>query len=162
MSTSVHQFELPSISGEGEIIKLSDFAGKKILLVNTASECGNTPQYLQLEALHQEFHDKIAIIACPSNDFAQEPESNASILSFCQQNFGVSFPLSARLHVKGERAHPLYQFVAQKALNGQTDSEVKWNFQKYLFDEQGTLIQIFDPQTDPVDDRLLYALGLEF
>lgn len=156
---SIHNFTIKGLKGEE--IKFSDYAGKKILLVNVASECGLTPQYAQLEEMYREFSDKFVIVGCPANNFGkQEPGTDAEIQEFCSLNYGVSFPLSTKISVKGKDQHKLYQFVTQKTQNGVQDSEVSWNFQKYVFDEQGFLTTIFDPQTEPASDEVLATLGV--
>ena len=136
---SIHSLKTTSI--EGKDLNMSDFAGRKILIVNVASACGYTPQYQQLQELHEHFSDKIAVIGFPCNDFGeQESGSEAEIQAFCTVRFGVTFPLSAKIGIK-ENTHPIYQFLTQKALNGVTDSEVRWNFQKYLIDS--VLLKVF-------------------
>lgn len=159
-SETIHQFSIDSINGSQ--IHFSDFAGKQILLVNVASECGLTPQYQQLQDLFEHFRDSVQIIACPSNDFGQQEPGNAQqILQFCELNYGVQFPITSKIIVQGPQMHELYKFVTQKALNGFADSEVSWNFQKYIFDEAGHLRHIFSPQTEPLDDKILDALSIE-
>jgi len=156
---SIHQFQLPGL--KGATLNFADYKGKKILLVNVASECGLTPQYRQLQDLYAEYSDKIVIVGCPANNFgAQEPGDEAQIASFCSLNYGISFPMTAKISVKGEDMHPLYQFVTQKADNGREDSEVKWNFQKYIFDEDGFLLGTVAPMKQPADDEVLNLLGI--
>lgn len=156
---SIHQLTIKGLKGQE--IKFADYAGKKILLVNVASECGLTPQYAQLEEMYREFSDKFVIIGCPANNFGgQEPGTDAEIQKFCTLTYEVSFPLSTKISVKGKDKHPLYQFVTEKAKNGVQDSEVSWNFQKYVFDEQGFLSNVFEPQTEPASEEVLTALGV--
>ncbi|CAA6803204.1 MAG: Glutathione peroxidase family protein [uncultured Aureispira sp.] len=156
---SIHNFTIKGLNGKE--INFSDYSGKKILLVNVASECGLTPQYAQLEEMYREFSDKFVIIACPANNFgAQEPGTDAEIQAFCTLTYKVSFPLSTKISVKGSDKHDLYRFVTEKAQNGVQDSDVSWNFQKYVFDEQGFLSHVFEPQTEPASDEILTALGL--
>lgn len=156
---SIHSFAIKGLKGEE--IKFSDYAGKKILLVNVASECGLTPQYAQLEEMYREFSDKFVIVGCPANNFGkQEPGTDAEIQEFCSSNYGVSFPITTKISVKGTDQHDLYSFVTQKAKNGVQDSEVSWNFQKYVFDEQGFLSHVFEPQTEPASDEILNALDI--
>ncbi|MFN8285403.1 MAG: glutathione peroxidase [Chitinophagales bacterium] len=158
MEHSVYEYKLQSIKG-GEL-DLSQFKGKKILLVNTASECGFTPQYKQLQELHENFADKVAVIGLPCDDFGgQEPGNESQIENFCEVNFGVTFPLTAKVKILGADMHPLYRFLTQKELNGYRDSEVKWNFQKYLIDENGKLIKIFSAPTDPLSDEVLNLIN---
>lgn len=156
---SIHNFTIKGLNGKE--INFSDYSGKKILLVNVASECGLTPQYAQLEEMYREFSDKFVIIACPANNFgAQEPGTDAEIQAFCTLTYNVSFPLSTKISVKGSDKHDLYRFVTEKAQNGVQDSDVSWNFQKYIFDEQGFLSHVFEPQTEPASDEILTALGV--
>lgn len=154
MEHSVYDYKLRTIKGEE--LDLSKFKGKKILLVNTASECGFTPQYKQLQELYENFKDKVVVIGIPCDDFGgQEPGSESQIEQFCEVNFGVTFPLTAKVKILGPEIHPLYQFLTQQTLNGYRDSEVKWNFQKYLIDENGKLIKIFSAPTDPLSEDVL-------
>ena len=141
MSKTIHQFKLKGLNG-GEV-DFADFAGKKILIVNVASECGYTPQYAQLQELAEEMKEDVVVIGCPCNQFGgQEPGSAEQIQQFCQVNFGVTFPLTEKLEVKGANTHPLYQWLTQKSKNGVADSEVSWNFNKYLIGEELSLIHI--------------------
>lgn len=157
---SIHNFKIDSL--KGDTIDFSDYENRKILLVNVASECGLTPQYAQLEELYRAAKDKIVIVGCPANNFgAQEPGTNAQIGEFCSINYAISFPLTTKISVKGEDQHQLYEYVTQKKLNGHQDSVVKWNFQKYVFDEAGMLTHVFEPTTEPKDPRILEALGVE-
>ena len=153
---SIHS--LKTISIEGKDLNMSDFAGRKMLIVNVASACGYTPQYQQLQELHEHFSDKLAVIGFPCNDFgAQESGSEAAIQEFCTVRFGVTFPLSAKIGIK-ENTHPIYQFLTQKTLNGVTDSNVRWNFQKYLLNEKGELMQILPSSVSPLDEAIIDSL----
>ena len=153
---SIHS--LKTISIEGKDLNMSDFAGRKMLIVNVASACGYTPQYQQLQELHEHFSDKLAVIGFPCNDFgAQESGSEAEIKEFCTVRFGVTFPLSAKIGIK-ENTHPIYQFLTQKALNGVTDSDVRWNFQKYLLNEKGELMQVLPSSVSPLDEAIINSL----
>jgi glutathione peroxidase len=148
---TIYQFKVEDLSG-----KTFDFAslkGKKILIVNTASKCGLTPQYKELEALYKKYKDQnFVIVGFPANNFGQqEPGTNAEISTFCELNYGVTFPMMSKISVKGSDMHPLYQFLTQKAKNGLQDSDVEWNFQKYLLNEKGELEQVVAPQTLPSD-----------
>jgi len=157
---SIHNFKIEGLKGAA--IDFSAFAGKKILLVNVASECGLTPQYSQLEELYRSFSDKFVVVGCPANNFgAQEPGDDATIQQFCSTTYGVTFPMTTKISVKGNDMHALYQFVTQQAQNGVEDTEVAWNFQKYVFDEQGNYVQMFGPQTDPADEQILNTLGVQ-
>lgn len=152
---SVHQFEVVTI--DGDTISLGAYKGKKIMLVNTASKCGLTPQYQQLEALYEKYKgENFVVIGFPANNFmSQEPGSNKEIAEFCQKNYGVSFPMMAKISVKGDDQHPLYHFLTNKSENGLEDNEVKWNFQKYLIDEEGKLVRVVSPKTLPDDASIL-------
>ncbi|MFM7724346.1 MAG: glutathione peroxidase, partial [Bacteroidota bacterium] len=131
--------------------------GKKIMVVNTASKCGLTPQYKSLEALYQQYKDSsFVIIGFPANNFmGQEPGSNEEIAAFCSKNYGVSFPMMSKISVKGTDMHPVYQFLTSLNQNALEDNEVKWNFQKYLLDENGYLIRVIDPSTQPDDPTIV-------
>ncbi|CAM3884673.1 glutathione peroxidase [Flavobacterium cucumis] len=152
---TIYQFKVEDLSGD--TFDFSTLKGKKILVVNTASECGLTPQYEQLQAIYEKYKDKnFVIVGFPANNFgAQEPGSNAEIATFCQQNYGVSFPMMAKISVKGGDMHPVYQFLTQKAKNGLEDSEVQWNFQKYLINENGELAKVVSPRTLPTDAEIV-------
>jgi glutathione peroxidase len=155
---TIYGFKVPGLEG-GEI-NFEQFKGKKILIVNTASECGFTPQYEGLEKLYQANKDKLVIVGFPANDFgAQEPGSNAEIAGFCKKNYGVTFPMAAKIAVKGAQMADLYRWLTHKEYNGYSDSEVKWNFQKYLLDEQGKLIAVFPSAVAPDSQELLSAIG---
>ena len=149
-SNSIHGFKVTAL--DGSEIDFSDFKGKKILVVNTASKCGLTPQYEGLEKLYQKYQDKLVVVGFPSNDFLfQEPGGNKEIEEFCKLNYGVSFPMAAKIEVKGNNQAPIYQWLTNKNLNGKESSAVTWNFQKYILDENGQLIKHFSPKTDPED-----------
>ena len=154
-SASIYQFKVKDING-----KTFDFAnlkGKKIMVVNTASKCGLTPQYEELEALYTKYKSKnFVIVGFPANDFmSQEPGSDQEIAQFCQLNYGVSFPMMSKISVKGKEMHPVYQFLTQKAKNGKEDSKVEWNFQKYLIDENGHLAKVISPRVLPNDPSII-------
>jgi len=146
---SIHQFVVASL--DGGKIDFSTFKGKKILIVNTASECGYTPQYKDLQALYDQYKDKLVIVGFPSNDFGgQEPGTNDEIKSFCTKNYGVSFPMAAKVSVKGDNIAPIYQWLTQKEKNGVLDAEIKWNFNKFLLNENGEIIAKFESSTNPL------------
>lgn len=153
--TSFHDFTVTDI--QGNPFDLSTLSGKKVLVVNTASECGLTPQYEQLQELYAaKGGDDFTIVGFPANNFgAQEPGTDEQIAGFCQKNYGVTFPMMSKISVKGSDQHAVYQFLTQKEKNGVADSEVEWNFQKYLIDEQGKLVQSVAPQTLPTDEVIL-------
>ena len=152
---TIYQFKVKDIDG-----KTFDFAtlkGKKIMIVNTASKCGLTPQYEQLEALYDKYKNKnFVIVGFPANDFmSQEPGSDKEIAQFCQLNYGVSFPMMSKISVKGKDMHPVYHFLTEKAKNGLEDSKVEWNFQKYLIDENGHLVRVVSPRILPNDQSII-------
>ena len=154
-SKTFHDFIVKDI--EGNNFNLASLKGKKVLVVNTASKCGLTPQYKQLQSIFEQYGgDKFTIIGFPANNFgAQEPGSNEQIATFCKKNYGVSFPIMSKISVKGSDIHPIYQFLTQKAKNGLQDSEVQWNFQKYLIDEKGHLAKVISPRTLPNDPEII-------
>lgn len=154
-STSIYQFKVKDINGS--TFDFASLKGKKIMIVNTASKCGLTPQYEQLEALYTKYKTKdFVIIGFPANDFmSQEPGSDQEIQQFCKLNYGVSFPMMSKISVKGKDMAPIYQFLTQKAKNGKEDSKVEWNFQKYLIDESGQLAKVISPRVSPNDPSII-------
>jgi glutathione peroxidase len=152
---NIYQFQVEDL--EGNTFDFSTLKGKKILIVNTASECGLTPQYEQLQAIYEKYKDKnLVIVGFPANNFgSQEPGTNQQIATFCQKNYGVTFPMMAKISVKGNDMHAVYQFLTQKAKNGLEDSEVQWNFQKYLINEKGELEKVVSPRTLPTDAEIV-------
>ncbi len=146
---SIYQFKVKTL--DGETFDFSTLKGKKVLIVNTASKCGYTPQYEQLEKIYKEYKAKgFTVIGFPANNFnGQEPGTNEEIESFCKLNYGVTFPMMEKISVKGDDISPIYQFLTQKAKNGLKDSEVKWNFQKYLIDKKGHLVEVYYSKTKP-------------
>ena len=156
--SSIYDIQINSLSGDK--INLSDFKGKKILFVNVASECGFTPQYEGLQKLHELYQEKLVVIGVPCNQFGgQEPGSATTIQKFCQQNYGVEFLITEKIDVKGEKQHPLYQWLTKKDFNGKSSSSVKWNFQKYLIDEQGGFIDYFYSITKPLSKKIVSKIG---
>lgn len=154
---TIHTFKVPSI--DGDTIDFSKFKGKKILIVNTASKCGYTPQYADLEKLHKAYSSKLVIVGFPANNFGgQEPGTNEQIAEFCQKNYGVSFVMAEKVSVKGEDMHPLFKWLTSKAENGVMDAEIKWNFTKFLLDEQGKLIAVFPSKVNPMGDEITSLL----
>ncbi len=154
---SIYDIKVEALDG-GQI-DLSKYKGKKILIVNTASKCGYTPQYKNLEALYEKYKDKVVVIGFPSNNFMfQEPGDSKEIRSFCTKNYGVTFPMAAKIDVKGKDMHPLYVWLTQKKYNQFSDNTVKWNFQKYLLDEHGKLLQVFSPGVDPMSEEVTQYL----
>jgi len=152
---SIHQFKVSDINGQS--FDFASLKGKKILVVNTASKCGLTPQYEKLEALYKMYkNSNFEIIGFPANNFmGQEPGSNADIAAFCQKNYGVSFKMMEKISVKGSDMHPVYQFLTDRSKNGLEDNSVQWNFQKYLIDENGFLTKVVSPRTSPDDEEIV-------
>ncbi len=154
-SKTIYDFKVTDINGE--TFDFSTLKGKKIMIVNTASKCGLTPQYEQLEEVYKQYKDtNFVIVGFPANNFmSQEPGSDKDIAEFCVKNYGVSFPMMSKISVKGSDMHELYVYLTQKKLNGLEDSDVKWNFQKYLIDETGKLAKVIDPRTLPNDPEII-------
>lgn len=154
---SIYDFKVESL--DGGTIDFAKYKGKKILIVNTASKCGYTPQYEGLEKLSKQYKDKLVIVGFPANNFLfQEPGENAEIKSFCQKNYGVTFPMASKISVKGKNMAPIYVWLTQKKYNNFSDNSVKWNFQKYLIDEKGNLIDVFQPGVEPMSDEITSKL----
>jgi glutathione peroxidase len=152
---TIYQFKVQDLAGDE--FDFATLKGKRIIIVNTASECGLTPQYEQLQAVYNQYKDQnLVIVGFPANNFgSQEPGSNAQIASFCQKNYGVTFPMMSKISVKGNDMHPVYQFLTQKAKNGLEDSNVQWNFQKYLINSNGELEKVVAPSTLPTDAEII-------
>lgn len=151
---SIYDFTMISI--DGDTINLSQYQGKKLLIVNTASECGFTPQYEGLEKLHEQYGDKVTILGFPANNFGgQEPGSNEEIKTFCKANYGVSFQMFSKISVKGDDMHPMYQWLSDKSKNGWNDQAPTWNFNKYLINEKGELIKYYASAIEPMSEELL-------
>ena len=152
---SIHQFKVADIYGN--IFDFSQLRGKKVMIVNTASKCGLTYQYEALQKLYSQYKDlNFVIIGFPSNDFLwQEPGSNDEIIDFCEQNYGVTFPMMSKITVKGTKKHPIYQFLTEKSKNNYRDSRVTWNFQKYLVNKQGRVEKIISPRTRPDSEEIV-------
>lgn len=155
MSQSIHQFRTNDLSGKD--FDLESLKGKKAMIVNTASKCGLTPQYKQLQAMYETYEPEgFIIIGFPANNFmAQEPGSDTEIADFCEANYGVTFPMMSKINVVGEEMDPIYKFLTQKEKNGVMDSKVTWNFQKYLLNEEGILEKVIDPRTSPDDSEVI-------
>src|SRR6478736_2309175 len=151
---SIYNFKIKGVYGQ--TIDFSKYKGKKILIVNTASKCGFTPQYDGLEKLYEEHKDNLVIIGFPSDNFAgQEFHNDDSISSFCKKNYGVTVPLTTRVDVKGENITPVYKYLCNKSENGVLDATISWNFNKFIIDENGKLLQHFDSKVTPDDPELL-------
>lgn len=154
---NIYQFKVDGLNGKP--IEFSSFKGKYILIVNTASKCGFTPQYEGLETLYQTHKDKLVIVGFPANNFgSQEPGTNNEIKEFCKKNYGVTFPMAQKISVKGDDQHPLYKWLCNKTENGVSDNEVKWNFTKFLIDKEGNLIKKFDSNVKPNDEAITSLL----
>ncbi|MBW7913219.1 MAG: glutathione peroxidase [Taibaiella sp.] len=157
MHKTIYEYKVEAL--DGGVIDFSDFKGKKVLIVNTASKCGYTPQYEGLEALYKKYKGKLVIVGFPSNNFGfQEPGSNEDIAEFCQKNYGVTFPMAAKIDVKGKDMAPIYHWLTKKEYNNYDNSSVKWNFQKYLVDEEGKLVGIYSSKVKPDDPELIQAI----
>ncbi len=155
--TSIHKFSVKAL--DGTTINFSDYKGKKILIVNTASECGYTPQYADLEALYEKYKEKLVVIGFPANNFGgQEPGTATEIKAFCTKNYGVTFPMADKISVKGDDMAPIYQWLTQKMQNGVLDASIKWNFNKFLLNEKGEIIAKFDSGTKPMSDDIVGKL----
>lgn len=153
--TSIYDFVVNDINGRE--VSMEKFKGKKMLVVNTASKCGLTPQYKGLEKLYQEYgKDNFVIIGFPANNFMnQEPGNNEEIAEFCQKNYGLSFPMMAKISVKGEDIHPLYKWLSSKKLNGVMNADVRWNFQKFMLNEKGELVDVAYPREKPYSSKII-------
>ena len=150
---SVHEFTITTIDGQSK--NLSDFKGKKMLFVNTASQCGFTPQYMELQEVHEKHGEELVIIGFPANNFGgQEPGSNDQIKTFCQKNYGVSFLLSEKVSVKGKNIDPLFDWLNAQD-NQSFKGDIMWNFEKYLIDESGKLIKRYRSMTKPDSDKII-------
>ncbi len=153
-ATSIYEFKVAGLEG-GEI-DFSQFKGKKILIVNTASKCGLTPQYEGLQKLYDKYKDKLVIVGFPANNFnGQEPGSKTEIAEFCKRNYGVTFPMADKVSVKGDDVAPIYKFLSEEAARKGFDNPLQWNFGKFLVDEKGNLIATFAPKTLPMSDEIL-------
>jgi glutathione peroxidase len=152
---SIHQFKVKDLSGN--TFDFATLKGKKILVVNTASKCGYTRQYEQLETIYKKYKDdNLVIVGFPANNFgSQEPGTNAEIATFCKANYGVTFPMMSKISVKGSDMDEVYAFLTQKKLNGVLDSKVNWNFQKYLLNEKGELEQMYLSSVEPTDAKIV-------
>jgi glutathione peroxidase len=156
-AATVYDFTMKAIDGKD--VKLSQYKGKKLLIVNTASECGYTPQYKELEELYKKHGDKVTVLGFPANNFGgQEPGTNEQISTFCEKNYGVTFPLFSKVSVKGDDTAPLYKFLSDKAKNGAVSDAPSWNFCKYLVDEQGHVVAFYPSKVKPMSEELIAAI----
>ena len=154
---SIYDFKVEAL--EGGKIDFAKYKGKKILIVNTASKCGYTPQYEGLEELYKKYNGKLVIIGFPANNFmGQEPGTNEEIAGFCKKNYGVTFPMAAKIDVKGKDMAPIYHWLTEKKHNNFADNDVKWNFNKFLIDEKGKLIGYYGSKVKPDDAALIKAI----
>ena len=150
---SIHTFKVAGI--DGKQINLAAYKGKKILIVNTASKCGYTPQYESLQKVYDQYKNKLVILGFPCNQFGgQEPGTNEEIAAFCKANYGVNFPLADKVYVKGANSAPIYQWLTQKAKNGVLDANISWNFNKFLLDENGKMIAYFPSNVKPESEAI--------
>ena len=157
-ANSIYDFKVEGL--EGSSIDFSKFKGKKIMIVNTASKCGNTPQYAELEELYEKYKDKLVIVGFPANNFGgQEPGTNSEIKEFCSQNYGVSFPMAAKVSVKGDDIAPIFQYLVGEAKKLGFEDPIKWNFTKFLVDENGKLITVMHNKTKPMSEDVLKYLN---
>ncbi|HAC81264.1 MAG: glutathione peroxidase [Candidatus Binatia bacterium] len=156
--SSLHDFSMKNIDGEEQ--SLADFAGKVVLLVNVASQCGLTPQYKGLEALQQKYADLgFAVVGFPCNQFAgQEPGSDADVKTFCETSFGVTFPMFSKIDVNGDDQAPLYKWLTSTPTTPEADGDIKWNFGKFLIGKQGQILSRFEPPTDPEAKEVLAGI----
>jgi glutathione peroxidase len=157
VSAQKNLYSFKSQTIDGKEFNLSQLKGKKVMVVNVASKCGLTPQYKELQELYTTYGGpRFEIIAFPANNFLnQEPGTAEEIQEFCSKNYGVTFPIMQKISVKGDDQSPIYQWLTQKSENGVTDSEVSWNFQKFLIDEQGNLVKSISPRTSPMSDEVI-------
>ena len=145
-------YDLSAEDINGEIISMNTYKGKKVLVVNVASRCGYTPQYEGLQELYEAYGDSLVVLGFPSNDFMwQEPGNNTEIKTFCQRTYGVTFPMFSKIHVKGRKQHPIYDYLSNSKLNGWNDDSPSWNFNKYLIDEKGAIIEFYRADIKPLD-----------
>jgi glutathione peroxidase len=153
LSSSIYSFKVKSV--DGGTIDFSKFKGKNILIVNTASECGYTPQYADLETLSKRYKGKLVVIGFPANNFGeQEPGTNADIKTFCTSKYKITFPIAEKVSVKGTNIHPLFKWLTSKSENGVMSSDIKWNFTKFLIDKNGNLVQKFDSKVNPLSAEI--------
>jgi glutathione peroxidase len=158
MATTVYDFKVPGL--EGQEINFADYKGKKILIVNTASKCGFTKQYEDLEKLYEKHKDKLVIVGFPANNFGgQEPGSNSEIKEFCKRNYGVTFPMAEKVSVKGSDIHPLFKYLTDEAKKLGADDPIQWNFTKFLVDENGKLEQVFASKVTPLSEDITKHLN---
>jgi glutathione peroxidase len=153
LNSGIYEFKVKDF--DDKIVNFSDFKGKKIMIVNVASNCGYTKQYTDLQKLHKEYGDKVVLIGMPCNDFGgQEPGTVEEIKEFCEANYGITFTITEKVGIKKDK-HPLYQWLTEKSKNGVGDFDVKWNFHKFLIDEKGNLVKSLPSSVKPMDDEII-------
>ena len=158
VAMSIYDFKVPAL--DGGTIDLSKYKGKKIMIVNTASKCGNTPQYEGLQKLHEKYKNTLVIIGFPANNFGQqEPGTSEEIQEFCKKNYGVSFPMAQKVSVKGDDIHPLFKYLTEEAKKLGIEDPVKWNFTKFLIDENGKLITVIHNKVQPMSEDVTKYLN---
>jgi glutathione peroxidase len=158
VAMSIYDFKVESL--EGGSIDFSAYKGKKILIVNTASQCGFTPQYAELQELYKKYQNNLVIVGFPANNFGgQEPGSNNEIKEFCQKNYGVTFPMAGKVSVKGKDIHPLFKYLTDEAAKLGNKEPIKWNFTKFLLDENGKLIGVYDSKIKPMSEEITSHLN---
>ncbi len=156
--STLYDFKVPGL--DGSTIDFSKYKGKKVLIVNTASECGYTPQYADLQKLYEAHKSNLVIVGFPANNFGgQEPGTNTEIKEFCKKNYGVTFPMAGKVSVKGDDIHPIFKWLTTKSENGVLDAEIKWNFTKFLLDEKGKLIAVFPSKVNPNSEEITKYLN---
>lgn len=152
-ANSIYKFKVEAL--DGSKIDFKKYKGKKILIVNTASKCGNTPQYAQLEELYEKYKDKLVIVGFPANNFGgQEPGGNTEIKEFCTKNYGVTFPMAEKVSVKGADIAPIFQYLVDEAKKLGVEDPIKWNFTKFLLDENGKLIAVIHNKVKPMSEEV--------
>lgn len=157
-ATSIYDFKVPSL--DGSPIDFSQYKGKKILIVNTASKCGFTPQYTELQQLYDKYKGKLVIVGFPANNFGQqEPGTNTEIKEFCSKNYGVTFPMAEKVSVKGDDIHPLFKYLVDESKKLGVEDPIKWNFTKFLVDEKGKLIAVFPSKVKPMSEDITKYLN---
>ncbi len=158
VTASIYDFKVPSL--DGQQIDFSKFKGKKVLIVNTASKCGLTPQYAELQQLHEKYKNTLVIVGFPANNFGQqEPGTNEEIKEFCQKNYGVTFPITEKVSVKGDDIHPMFKYLVGEAAKLGFEDPIKWNFTKFLVDENGKLITVFASKVKPMSEEVTKYLN---
>ena len=156
--TGIYDFKVKGL--DGKQLDLAAYKGKKLLIVNTASECGYTPQYADLQALYEKYKDKLVVIGFPANNFGkQEPGSNSDIQSFCKKNYGVTFPMAEKVSVKGDDIHPLFRYLTDEAEKMGVKDPIKWNFTKFLVDEKGKLVAVYPSKVKPMSEEITKYLN---